>query len=198
MAVTEQELIEELEISEEEIRNSQAGIFKRTFLEMWGTSLVNNINASEAPITIELTSAILHNYDWLDHTTVQAYRARRVELMKEALQVLEDIIGDEKARKKLFEEAEGDWEKHRDMYLDIIAGWLRLTVKWTDAWTTRAVEEDYLDPVDHAAIIDVSAMLTNPDFGFVESLRNLAGFELSEEDRARLDAALKPEDDTDE
>ena len=198
MAVTEQELIEELEISEEEIRNSQAGIFKRTFLEMWGTSLVNNINASEAPITIELTSAILHNYDWLDHTTVQAYRARRVELMKEALQVLEDIIGDEKARKKLFEEAEGDWDKHRDMYLDIIAGWLRLTVKWTDAWTTRAVEEDYLDPVDHAAIIDVSAMLTNPDFGFVESLRNLAGFELSEEDRARLDAALKPEDDTDE
>ena len=177
--LTEEKIETEDFITEEALKNAQQGKFEHTMMEMWHSAIGNLINAASAPLNIEVASGILNAYPWLRHDDLQPYMADRVVRYKQALQVIEDVLGDQK--EKVFSENENDWELHSDLYLQVMGKWNRLTIQWNDAWASKKPHR-----VTHATIIDVSGQLLSPEYGFIEGLRNLAGFELTEELKQKL------------
>ena len=156
----------DLGISEEDVQNAQRGVFKRTLLERWEFMLVRQIDATEAPTSIEIASNILTTYTFLKHRDLVVYRAYRAALLSEALLRFYDIIltkigfsdedkaealknmyyerGDQEPKDvrpskvaELYEEIEDDWENHSELYTRILASWSALADHWAENWAAK-------------------------------------------------------------
>lgn len=156
----------DLGITEEDIQNAQNGIFKSTLLERWEFMLVRQIDATEAPTSIEIASNILTTYSFLKHRDLALYRFSRATLLSEALLRFYDILlthlkfsdedkadalelmyherGDQEPKDvrptkiaKLFEEVENDWAEHGELYTRIVASWSALANHWAENWAAK-------------------------------------------------------------
>lgn len=197
MTNTNETLLDELDISAEEMENARNGIFKKTLLERWDYTLQSQINATLQPISLEIASDVLNTYPWLKHQNLPSYREDRMDLLLGAKRVLRTVLDeavdtdDEKTRElrieQIFSENEDDWIKHKDLYLQTIAGWNKLIRDASEDWSL-AMNNDHLENIEsfHAAILDVAALLLNEGFGLLDGLRQLKDFEHSEETAARL------------
>ena len=156
----------DLGISEEDIQNAQNGVFKRTLLERWEFMLVRQIDATEAPTSIEIASNILTSYPFLKHSDLASYRVSRATLLSETLLRFYDILlthlkfsEEDKATAleimyherwdqepkdvrptkiaELYEEVENDWAEHSELYARIVASWSALANHWAENWAAK-------------------------------------------------------------
>ena len=176
---TQEEVLTEFGITNEDLQRAQQGLFNHTFFEMWELALDSHIESTRAPLSIDQCSAILQGYPYLTHADVQAYRQLRVGFLERARNELNLVLG--KNKKKILKEVgEVDWEKHSKLYIELLGAWTNMLNEFEEHWTEMA-EAGTVDPVFQAAIIDVSTMLLDKEYGFMEALRNLHGFEYTEE-----------------
>lgn len=156
----------DLGISEEDVQNAQRGVFKRTLLERWEFMLVRQIDATEAPTSIEIASNILTSYSFLKHSDLAAYRSYRAASLSEALLRFYDVMltyvgfsdedkaealtnmyyerGDAEPKDvrpskiaDLYEEVEDDWKNHGELYARIITSWSALSDHWAEDWAAK-------------------------------------------------------------
>ena len=156
----------DLGISEEDVQNAQNGVFKHTLLERWEFMLVRQIDATEAPTSIEIASNILTTYSFLKHSDLVIYRSCRATKLSEALLRFYDVMlthvgfsDEDKAEAlknmyyeredqepkdvrpskiaELYEEIEDDWKNHGELYARIITSWSALTNHWAESWAAK-------------------------------------------------------------
>jgi len=164
----------------------EEGQYIHTFFQIWDNVLEGNIHAAEAPLALDVAASIIDSYPWLNHENVQQYRRERAALLKEAREIIFEILGTKKT--KIYKENINDWKLHKDMYIELIARWNLLVSGWGNAWTEQA--ETAPSATGHAAIGDVAGILLNPEYGFVEGLKTLKGFEFTVEDREALNEKM--------
>ena len=178
---------DEFPITQEMINKAGSGQFDSTMFEMWDQGLDRAIFQTEQPMSIPLAHSLLKQWTWLRYKDLDQYNKSRLKKLKEAKEVLHACFP--KPVELLFQENENDWEIHRDAYIDVIVEWTRLSNKWEAAWgeipLTRVDKG-----IEHATVVDITALLINPNFGLVESIRELAGFDITEEDRASIEARI--------
>ena len=176
-------------LTDEEIMDlAKQGFYRHTFFEMWETALNGHIETTLAPLTLDIASSILGAYGWLTHADLEGYREGRVELFEEARDTLLDILGDNK--EKIYKESQGDWERHQELYVQLIAAWNLLVVEWGKQWEEIANSGEGPDPVAHAYIGDVSGILMSPQYGFIEGLKSLHDFDFTEANREMLNELM--------
>lgn len=172
-AVNEETLTEEFGISNEDLSNASQGKFKHTMLEMWEAALNNLILQSSGPIGLDIAASILQSYPWLNHNDLFKYQKDRIQRFEEARERLYLVLGDDK--EKIYSENENDWLLHSELYIQVVASWNNMARLWEAEWSKKPAK------VSHATIADVTAMILNENFGIIESLKNLADFEMTDE-----------------
>jgi hypothetical protein len=177
---------------QEKMELARAGVYQHTFFEMWLLTLQAESNACGAPLTLGVANGILQAYPWLKHADLKEYRENRQELFGQAIQALDEVLGNKK--KKIFSENIDDWAKHKKYYIELLAKWNLLVKEWDEDWTAAA-EAGEPDPIGHAYIGDVSGLLLNPSEGIITGLKNLRGFEFLEEDNKKLNELMGVETD---
>jgi len=169
------------------VRRAQEGQFDHTLFEMWADMLAEAIHQTEQGISMPLADGLLRQWPWLRYLDLPEYVAYRRTYLQKAKQVLEAAYP--KPAELLFLENEDDFELHKEGYIDVIVGWTRLSNELTAMWDTVPLK-DRKKGVIHAAVADVSAFLINPNNGLVEYIKNLAHFEMTEEEGAAMIARI--------
>lgn len=189
------ELEDGMEDSEEfraALLRGQSGQFENTLLEIWQMMLEKAIAESDGVVTAVMANGILRQWPWLRFPDLQLYLQHRATYLLQALKVLKEAY--KKDEEELFAENVDDWLHHKDTYLDVVVGWTHLVNDWSTKWEAIDVKARN-KPSLHAALSDVSAFLIDPRNGMVESMRNLAHFELTEEEGEALGRRITGETD---
>ena len=174
----------------EAVKKAETGRFDHTLFEIWESILEEALLQSQT-LTIPYADALLRQWPWLRYPDLDKYLEIRSVFIREATDTLRSCYPEDKTIEQLFSENEDDWTYHKDIYLDIIVAWTRLCNAWAEVWKNSDTDR----PVFHAAVSDMTALLINPQMGLVENVRNLAGFEISEEDGAALTERIKDTED---
>ncbi|UQT01731.1 hypothetical protein SEA_MORRILL_46 [Microbacterium phage Morrill] len=193
-----EDLPEEIEVEQElqdtpeyqaAMRSAQTGQYDHTLLQMWEEILTEASLQVSGVVTLPLADGLLRQWPWLRYKDLPQYFQTRHKMLQEALEVLRLQYPSDKSREELFAENVDDWELHKDIYLDVTVAWTQLANHWSDQW-----EEIPLHRGDkgilHASVADTTALLINPNSGLVEQMRNLAGFVISPEESAKMQARI--------
>ena len=173
------------ELTPEKIQElMRMGVYQSTFFEMWQDALDNHIEVSDLPLDLNIAASILSAYQWLTHSDLQAYRAGRKDLLEQALATFYEVLGDKKD--KIYKENKDDWTRHKNLYMELMAEWNKLAATWNNQWATVANSKQGPNPIAHAYIGEVSAILLNEEFGLIEGLKHLKDFSFSAEDREKM------------
>ena len=177
---------------QEAVRKAQLGQYEHTLFEMWEDILHEAKLQASGAVSIPLANGILRQWPWLSFKHLPDYFRERLRMLDEALEVLQTCYP--KPKELLFQENVGDWEAHKDAYIDAIAAWTQLSNHWSDQW-----EEIPMNRPDkaykHAAVADMVSLLVNPSTGLVEQLRNLADFQITSEESEALQKRINGVDD---
>jgi len=165
------------------VRNAAAGQYENTMLEMWENIIDTAIGQATSGVTIPVADGLLRQWPWLEYKHLPKYLAARVKMLVEAKTILLVLMEDKK--ETLYKENENDWLLHKDLYIAVFVEWNRACNKWTDDW-----EKISLHIVDkgimHAAIADICAFLINERSGLLEYMTNLAGYEVTDDERKEI------------
>ncbi|QDF16999.1 hypothetical protein HWC33_gp46 [Microbacterium phage TinyTimothy] len=179
-------------------RKASTQQYDHTMFESWRVVLQQFVMVAEHGITLPLADGILRQWPWLRYADLTSYLQYRAVYLKEAIRVLEAQFP--KPEAELFQEAEDDFIRHKESYIDVIVAWTRLTNRWVDIWDKVDPKSQSKKGVLHAVTSDLSALLINKELGLIENLRNLHGFNenMTEEDGQELIARINaPTDETD-
>lgn len=173
---------------QEAVRRAQSGQYEHTLFEMWDEVLDKAIaQATPDRVTIPLADGLMRQWPWLDFKHLPGYLKERKALLEEAQEVLRGCFP--KPAELLFLENEDDWTRHKDAYMAVIVEWTKLCNVWSDRWEQTALthhSKGYL----MAATADATSLVLNPTHGLIENMRNLAGFEITDEEGAQIQALI--------
>jgi hypothetical protein len=173
-------------------RAAATGQYENTMFEMWKMYLEGAIHEVSSPLTIPVADGVLRQWPWFKYHDLDAYRSTRKAYLNAALDAL--FLAYPKDEDVLFRENEQDWLRHKKDYIEVIVRWTRLVNKWTVQWMEIALNKPQ-KYIQHAVISDIAAMLINPQYGLVENLRNLADFNITDEEGQELARRGSIEDD---
>ena len=163
---------------EEAVRNATLGQFEHTLFEMWEDMLTQGVRGTESRININTANSILRSWPWIKMRELPQYLATRGRLLQEALDVLQTVYGDDK--ETIFRENVEDWQLHRELYIDTIIVWTRLTNYWAEEW-----QDIPLGKPDKgtalAAIMDITAQIMGEN-GYIAQMQNLYEFHISNDE----------------
>lgn len=169
------------------VQNAAAGQYETTILEMWEKIIDTAIGQATAGVSIPVADGLLRQWPWLEYKHLPKYLTARVKMLDEAKSILLALLGDD--RDSIYKENEGDWQLHKDLYISVFVEWQRVCNRWTDDW-----EKISLHVVDkgimHAAIADMCSLLINERSGLLEYMTNLAGYEVTDEERQKIDRLI--------
>ena len=168
------------------VRKAQAGEYDHTLFEMWEDMIDKSVEATFGLLTIPVADSIMRQWPWLNYADIEGYllsRRRRLIETKESLQEAYP-----KPQELLFQENENDWEIHKESYIDVIFNWTVLTNSWAAEWAEMPIS-DPAKAIEHAAISDVSMLITGPD-GYITQMQHLANFEVTNEEGEALNARI--------
>ena len=171
----------------EAFRNAQAGEYDTTLFEMWETMLDNLIADIQKPMTMVFADAVMRQWPWLTYEGVKLYQDMhylRLFKIKDTL-----LACYPKPAKFLFRENVDDWGKHKAAYLDVLVEWTKLTATWSPEWQEIPLDKPLLKGAEQASITVATALLLSEN-GLLESIRNLAGYEITDEEGAELDERI--------
>ena len=173
-----QRLIDDNPEFAEAIRKAQLGVYDSTLFQMWKEGLENLIEGTRGVLSINTADALLRAWPWLKYHDLESYLENRARYLEEGHKVLLDVLGSD--IEDIFAEAKDDWKLHKELYIDVIVRWSAMTNNWARAWTRLPIR-GATKGVMHAVIADVTSIFVGPN-GYVENVRNLAGFEITEEE----------------
>ncbi|QCG78335.1 hypothetical protein SEA_TRUONG_49 [Microbacterium phage Truong] len=193
---------EEEIVTDEDIRNmpefqdamnsAETGQYSNPIFKIWEEILEEAMKQVSGVVTIPLADGLLRQWPWLRYKDLPQYFTTRHKMLEEALELLRAQYPSDKTPEELYSENVDDWELHKKLYIDVIVAWTQLANHWSDQW-----EEIPLHRGDkgilHASVADTTALLVNPTSGLVEQLRNLAGFHISTEESALMQARIHGE-----
>lgn len=195
LPIIEETLEEDIQDSEEfknASRKAHSGQYDVTLFEMWDNILSEAVAQCEAKPDINLTFNLLRQWPFLKHEDIEPYLAQRLEMLLEAIEVLDAQLPMD--RDKLFDkdgdENVDDWEKHGEAYWNTVIEWTRLVFGWAEIWKEIPFS-DPSKPILQAVTMDLSHMLIDSRAGLVEHISNLAGFEATEEMQAEFKARIE-------
>lgn len=189
------ELDEDMKDSEflrEAIKNAENGQYSHTMFEAWENVLDMAVESVDKGLSIPVADGLMRQWPWLRYTDLPMYLSYRKSMLQEAKLVLQSCYP--KPQELLFEENVGDWEEHKESYLDVIVAWTRLSNTWTSRWDAIPLNKP-AKGVMHAVVSDMAALLINPRTGLVENIRNLHGFEVSDEEGEEMIARINEVED---
>jgi hypothetical protein len=165
----------------EMVRRAELGIYDTTLLQMWESVIDGTAHACEVGVTIPMADGVLRQWPWLSYMDLPKYLRSRYRKLAEAKTVMRMCYPEDKDIEELFAESEDDWNRHKDIYLDIIVAWQRLGNAWVDQWDKIALNNKDKG-IEHAVVADLNAFLTHPQNGLSEQIRNLANFAITDEE----------------
>ena len=176
----------------EAVRKATVGEYDHTLFEMWEDVLEEAKRQVSGNVSIPLANGLLRQWPWLTFKHLPDYFKARAKMIDEAIEVLKSCYP--KPQELLYQENANDWNLHKDEYIDVIVAWTQLSNHWSDQW-----EEIPMNRPDkaymHAAVADMVALLVNPNTGLAEQMRNLANFQITEEESEALQKRINGVDD---
>lgn len=176
----------------EAIRNAQLGQYEHTLFEMWEDILDEAIRQVSNGVSIPLADGLLRQWPWLRYKDLPQYLTERRKLLEEAKTLLQQCYP--KPAELLFQENNGDWEEHKDAYIDVIVAWTRASNAWAEQWDLIPLSRPDKG-IMHAVIADMTTLLIHPSKGLAEQMQNLAGFDITESDSEALSNRIAGVDD---
>jgi hypothetical protein len=170
---------------EEAVRKAASGQFEHTLFEMWEQAIQTGIRGLQSPLNLPTANSILRSWPMLKFKDIKTYLHRREVRMAETLDVLQGVYGDNKER--IFTENVDDWAVHKDLYIDTIVVWTELTNTWAEEWMEMEESPDKI--VEMAVIIDMQSLLMEGE-GFISQMRDLHGFNITEEEGENITKRL--------
>ena len=171
----------------EAVRKAQLGQYDSTLFEMWEDILFEAKRQVSGAVSIPLANGILRQWPWLSFKHLPDYFKARLGMLDEALEILYSCYP--KPKELLYQENVDDWNLHKEEYIDVIVAWTQLSNNWSDIW-----EEIPMNRPDkaykHAAVADMVSLLVNPSTGLIEQMRNLANFQITEEESEAMQARI--------
>ncbi|QNN98096.1 hypothetical protein SEA_FEDE_48 [Microbacterium phage Fede] len=167
----------------EAVRRAQTGQYEHTMFEMWEDILFEARAQVDGAVSIPLANGLLRQWPWLQFKTLPEYFKRRLQCIDEAIEILHANYP--KPAELLYQESAGDWELHKDAYIDVLVAWTQLSNHWSDQWEEIPMTRPD-KPIMHAVVSDMTALLINPSTGLAEQLRNLADFNITEEESEEM------------
>ena len=168
-------------------RNAQNGEFATTLFEQWDVTLTQLIDDIQKPMSMTFADAVMRQWPWLTYEGVKLYQEAHQVRLQSILDALRECYP--KPAKHLFKENVADWEKHKPAYLDVLVAWTKLSSTWPDEWQSIPLD-DLLGKGAEQASITVATALLLSDNGLIENIRNLAGYEITDEEGAELDERI--------
>ena len=182
-----EETTEEAELSfEDAMRTAESGQYEHTLFQMWESMLDEGVMMTENGVSIPAADSILRSWPWLKYEELDTYMDNRRLLLLETKEALQSCYP--KPTELLFQENVDDWTVHKDAYLDVIVAWTHLTNRWAEDWAEIPIIVP-LKGIQHAVIADTTALILGRD-GFIEQMRNLHGFDITDEEGAELTKRL--------
>jgi hypothetical protein len=172
----------------EAIRRAESGQFEHTLFEMYEDMIQQGIKGLQGPLNLPTANSILRSWPMIKFSELRLYLKRRETRLQEAYQTLQDIYDGKK--EQIFLENVDDWEVHKDLYIDLIVEWTKLTNEWAEQWMTMSDNRSKV--VEMAVLMDLQAVILGEE-GFVTQMRNLYGFNITEDEGAEITRRLVDE-----
>ena len=163
---------------EEAVRNASLGQFEHTLFEMWEDMLTQGIRGTESRININTANSILRSWPWIKMRELPQYLATRGRLLQEALDTLQTVYGDDK--ETIFRENVEDWQLHRELYIETIIVWTRLTNYWAEEWQDIPLGKPDKG-TSLAAVMDITSQIMSEN-GYIAQMQNLYEFSISNDE----------------
>jgi len=195
MATRQEELEEQLAADPdfaEAMRNATAGEYSTTLFQMWEETLDLLIKDIQLPMSLGFADAMLRQWPWLNYEGVKLYQERHLIRLTGIKDVLVSCYP--KPAKFLFKENVADWDKHKEAYKNLLVAWTRLTDSWVEDWNAIPLDQPLLKGAEQASIQLSTTMLISQN-GFLEQIRHLSGYEISDEEGAEMDERITAVDD---
>lgn len=174
----------------EAFRNATAGEFSTTLFQMWEQTLDLLITDIQLPMSMDFADAMLRQWPWLTYEGVRLYQDFHYQRLNQIRDTM--IACYPKPSKHLFKENVADWEKHKEAYIDLLVAWNRLVNSWVAPWQEIPVEHTQVKAAEQASITLCKVMLVSAN-GFLEQIRHLADYEITDEEGAEIDERIAEE-----
>jgi len=172
----------------EAIRRAEAGQFEHTLFEMYEDMIQQGMKGLQGPVNLPTANSILRSWPMIKFSELKLYLRRREIRLAETYDTLQELYDGKK--EKIFLENVDDWEEHKQLYIDLIVAWTQLTNDWAEEWMN--LPDNRLKVVEMAVLMDLQAVILGEE-GFVTQMRNLYGFNITDEEGAEITRRLVEE-----